>query len=107
MGETKPKRLRGLPPFYAQVLSEAEALRLPQAEEVEGLDEEIALLRVKLASLLEAQPQNMELVIKGVELLVKATATRYRLSKKSANDLLESITGVLEGVGSVLGLEGF
>lgn len=107
MGERKPKRLRGLPPFYAQVLSEAEALRLPQAEEVEGLDEEIALLRVKLASLLEAQPQNLSLLLKGVEMLVRATAARYRLSQKAGDDLYQGVIGVLEGVGRALGLEGF
>ena len=38
--------LKKAPGFYAEALSAAERMRLPKARNVEGIDEEIALLRV-------------------------------------------------------------
>ena len=93
--------------FYSSAVGEAEQLKLPEAMDVEGLDQEIALLRVRLVQLLQEQPDNTTLLFKGIELLVKAVAARYRLSKKSKDDLSEAIEGVLNGIGGALGLEGF
>ncbi|MEE9199349.1 MAG: hypothetical protein V3U26_06085 [Dehalococcoidia bacterium] len=93
--------------FYASAVSEAELLRLPEALRIEGLDQEIALLRVRLNQLAQDEPDNTALLFKGIELLVKAVAAKYRLSKKSKDDLSEAIEGVLTGVGGALGLEGF
>ena len=39
--------------FYSRALDEAEKLELEEASHVEGIDEEIALLRVKLRELLQ------------------------------------------------------
>lgn len=88
--------------FYEQALSEAERILIPEAREIEGLDEEIALLRVKLSTALAERPDNMPLMMRGVELLVKAVAARYRLSKKSQDNLAEAIDGVLKEIGAVL-----
>lgn len=93
--------------FYGQALSEAERVLLPEAREVEGLDEEIALLRVKLTSALEGQPDNMPLMLRAVELLVKAVAAKYRLSRKSRENLVEAINEVLKEIGGALFPEGF
>ncbi|MBI4297986.1 MAG: hypothetical protein HY676_05585 [Chloroflexi bacterium] len=98
-----PKKDEG---FYDAILEEAERVRLPRARRVEGLDEEIALLRVRLGSLLEGQPENLPLFLKGMEMLVKAVAARYRLSKKAEADLYQSVVGVLKGVGDMLWPEG-
>ena len=88
--------------FYAQALSEAERVLLSEAREIEGLDEEIALLRVKLASALEEHPDNMPLMLRAVDMLVKTVAVRYRLSRKSQENLAEAIDGVLKEVGGAL-----
>ena len=42
--------------FYSRALEEAERFELEEASHIEGIDQEIALLRVKLRELLEAQP---------------------------------------------------
>ena len=97
--KTAPSSKRG---FYAQALSEAEQVLLPQAREMEGLDEEIALLRVKLTRSLEEQPDNMALMLRAVDLLVKAVAAKYRLSKKSREDLADAINEVLKEIGVAL-----
>jgi len=88
--------------FYAQALSEAEQVLLPEARDIEGLDEEIALLRVKLSKALEEQPNNMPLLLRAVDLLVKAVAAKYRLSKKSQENLAEAIDSVLKEIGGAL-----
>ncbi len=91
--------------FYTRALGEAEKNLLPQARELEGLDEEIALLRVKLIQALREKPQDLELLLKGVGMLVRAVSTRYRLSKKGEEDLYQSVLGVLRGIGDALSPE--
>ena len=93
--------------FYEEALSEAERLDLPEARQMEGLDEEIAVMRVRLKRALEERPEEVELIAKGLALLVKAVAARYRLSPKARKDLSDSIAGVVEGIGTVLYPEGF
>ncbi len=87
--------------FYAGALSEIEQVALSQARELEGLDEEIALLRVRLRSMAD-DPEQSAPFIKTAELLVKAVSARYRLSKKSQNDLMDAVAAVLDGVGGAL-----
>ena len=43
--------------FYSRVLDESEQLDLALAPDVEGIDDEIALLRVKIKSVLENDPE--------------------------------------------------
>lgn len=98
---------KGESDLYAAALTEAERVMLSQARDVDGLDEEVALLRVKLATLLRDQPDNTTLLLRSIELLVKAVAARYRLSEKAKDDLYENVLGVLHGIGGAMGLEGF
>ncbi|MDA0988937.1 MAG: hypothetical protein O2783_07440 [Chloroflexi bacterium] len=88
-------------------MSQAEKVRLSRAKQTQGLDEEIALLRVRLGSLAGEQPENLELLIKGIGMLVRAVSARYKLSHKAKEDLYQSLLGVLKGVGNVLLPEGF
>ena len=88
--------------FYEEALSQAEQVALSRARDVDGLDEEIALLRVRLRSLAAEDPENLAPFLKGMELLVRAVGARYRLSKKDREDLMESIVAVLEGVGGAI-----
>ena len=93
--------------FYGSALEEAERLQLQEAEKIEGLDHEIAVLRVKLRSALEDHEENMPLMLRGIDLLVKAVSARYRLSKKAEEDLSDSLAGVLRGDGGALMPERF
>ena len=88
--------------FYARALSRAERVLLPEAEVVEGLEQEIALLRVKLATALQEHPDNLPLMLRGVELLVKTVSAEYRLSKRSQDNLAAAIDGVLKEIGGAL-----
>ena len=93
--------------FYEKALSEAERRELPEARQMEGLDEEIAVMRVRLQQALKERPEDVQLIAKGLNLLVKAVAAKYRLSPKARKELSDSIAGVVEGIGAVLYPEGF
>lgn len=88
--------------FYSSALSRAERMRLSDARAAEGLDEEIALLRVRLHRVAQEQPEQFDLLLKGVHALVRAVSTKYRLSEKPAEDLSKSVIAVLEGIGGAL-----
>lgn len=92
--------------FYQEALSEAERILLEEARQVEGLDEEIALLRLRLSQLLREKPEQTDLLLREVALLVRAVATRYRVSKKAEEDLYQNVLGVLQGIGEALLPEG-
>lgn len=92
--------------FYSQALREAEQLLLAQAKEVDGLDQEIALFRVKLRQSLTQEPGDYERLLKVANFLVKALSTRYRISRQGEEDLYQSVLGVLKGIGGVLFPEG-
>jgi len=88
--------------FYDEALSEAERAALPLARELQGLDEEIAVVRLRLRSALEQHPEDLKLMAKGVDLLVKALSVRYRLSKDEKADLSAGIKGILGEIGGTL-----
>ena len=95
----KPRTIGG---FYESALNEAEAALFQDAKKLDGLDDEIAVLRVKLRSAVKAHPDNLPLMLRGIGLLVKAVSARYRLSKQAEDDLADSLAGVIRGVGGIL-----
>ena len=93
--------------FYGSALDEAERVQLDNAAGVDGLDAEIAVLRVKLRQALSERPEELALMLRGIELLVKAVSARYRLSPEAEEDLASSLAGVVRGVGGQLFPEAF
>ena len=95
--------LRG---FYDSALTDAERMQLAEARKVEGLAEEIAVLRVRLLTALKERPQDFDLLREGVALIVRAVATQYRLSPKARKDLADRMAAVLQSIGDqILPLE--
>lgn len=88
--------------FYGDGLSDDEKRLLPAARLIQGFDEEIALLRVKLLSAIKAHPEDLRILTHGIDALVKAVATRYRLSPQARRDLAAQITAVLNSLGDQL-----
>ena len=84
--------------FYGSALDAAHQTTLKYAANVEGLDKEIALLRLKLRDALEEGPESFQLMVRGMELLVKLVSARYRLSKKAEKDIASSAANVLRGL---------
>ena len=96
-GQRAPHRL------YDLALSEAERLQLDEARRVEGFDEEIALLRVRLRRLFEERPEDdLKLLLQAVAILMRAAAVKHRLSPAAADDLSQGLANVIAQIGDVL-----
>lgn len=107
------KRRRGAPEgnqnarkhgFYSKVLDEAEQLDFEQATTVDGIDDEIALLRVKIKSVLRYDPENIKLIMQATNTLARLVRTRYNISKEDKKGLKEAIANVLKDVALPLGI---
>lgn len=107
------KRKRGAPKgnqnarkhgFYSKVLDEAEQLDFELASGVEGIDDEIALLRVKIKSILYHDPENIKLVMQVTNTLAKLVKTRYNITREQRKGLKEAIGNVLRDVALPLGI---
>ena len=90
--------------FYSKVLDEAEQLDFELASGVEGVDDEIALLRVKIKSVLETDPGNVKLIMQATNTLAKLVKTRYNITKEQRKGLKEAIGNVLRDVALPLGI---
>ena len=102
------KRTRGAQPanrnalkhgFYAKTLSEAEKLDLEAAADIEGLDDEIALLRVKIKHALERDPDNLDILLDASATLARLVKLRYGLTAKEGHSIQDNIMKVLKELG--------
>ncbi len=109
----KVERKRGAPKgnqnarkhgFYSRVLDEAEQLDFELASGVEGIDDEIALLRVKIKSILENDPENIKLIMQATNTLAGLVKTRYNITKEQKKGLKEAIGNVLRDIALPLGI---
>jgi len=110
----KAKRKRGVPKgnqnehkhsFYAKVMDEADQLDFELASGVEGFDDEIALLRVKIKSLLESDPENIKLILEAANTLVRLVKAKYNITGEQKQGLKEAIGNVLKDIAIPLGIK--
>jgi hypothetical protein len=90
--------------YYSRVLDESEQRDFEIATGVEGINDEIALLRVKIKSLVEHDPENIKLIIQAVNTLERLVRTEYNISKDDGKGLKEAIGNVLRDVALPLGI---
>ncbi len=90
--------------FYSKVLDEAERLDFELATGVEGIDDEIALLRVKIKSILAHDPNNVKLIMQATNALARLVRTKYNISQKDKKGLKEAIGNVLRDIALPLGI---
>ena len=90
--------------FYSKVLDEAEQLDFELAAGVDGIDDEIALLRVKIKSILEHDPENIKLIMRATNSLERLIRTRYNITREQKKGLKEAISNVLRDVALPLGI---
>ena len=81
--------------FYATVLSEAEREAFDAALQVRGIDQEVAVLRVKLQTLLQKEKVTHSELLKALELLARSVAARFKLGGGSEAQLRDSLRTVL------------
>jgi len=92
------------PGFYSKALHEAERISLEEAGQVEGVDQEIALLRCRLAELVQNSPDRIDLQVQTASAIARLVKTRYQISKEQRNSLKEAIAKVLTEVAVPLGI---
>lgn len=101
-GRARAGRREAADNFYSDAVDRAERLDLERAGELEGLDDEIALMRVRLKRAVEERPEDMHLLVRGMDVLVRAVGARYRLSPKSRKDLADNLAAALNSLGDQL-----
>jgi hypothetical protein len=108
------KRKRGAPKgnrnavkhgFYAKVFDEAEQLDFHAAAGMEGIDEEIALLRLEIKKAIAGgDDRNLKLLIKAAAALDKLVRTRYQMATARKQGLKDAIENVIRDVLVPLGV---
>jgi hypothetical protein len=82
--------------FYSGTLSPAETCQLWNITNLEGVDPEIAFIRVKLQSSLQYDPGNRRVIREASRLLVKWYSANYRLDPTDRNYLKTVVENLLE-----------
>ena len=91
--------------FYGQALDEAERLELEEARRVDGIDEEIAILRVKLRELIATKPERLDLHLRMASTIARLVTIRYNITKEQKRSIKEAITKVLTEIAIPLGVK--
>jgi hypothetical protein len=73
--------------LYQGVLDAVDPRVLDAAETAEGLTDELALVRLLLRRQLESDPDNLEMTIKGLHLLVRMVVAQHKLSGEDVTAL--------------------
>ncbi len=91
--------------FYAKIFDEVERLDFSLAAGVEGIDEEIALLRMEIKKAIAGgDERNLILLIKAAGALEKLVRTRYQITDAQRKGLKEAIGNVIHDVLVPLGV---
>lgn len=91
--------------FYSRVLDEAERLDFELAAGVNGIDDEIALLRVEIKKTITGgDPKNLKLLVEATNALERLIRTRYKITREQRKGLKEAIGNVLRDIAIPLGI---
>ncbi len=82
--------------LYSKVLAPDEKRQLKTASGVDGLDQEIAILRLKFRSLLAQDGQNLRLINQTARTLARLYNIKFSLSRNDAAKLEEAVANVFE-----------
>lgn len=93
--------------FYGPALDETAGIMLEEAGGVEGLDEEIAVLRLLLRDIIRDEPGKVDLRLRTVNAIANLVKIRYSISKEQKKCLREAITRVFTELAIPLGVKAF
>ncbi len=89
--------------FYEDAIGEADRDDFIEALEVDGLDQEVALMRLHLRRLLTDTPEDAKVIHAGVRLLINALLAQRRLTDREARGIGEAVAAVMEQFSDVMG----
>jgi len=93
--------------FYSQVLDTEETRQLAQAREVDGIDEEIAIMRVKLLRLISHYPDRIDLQVAAASTIARMVRTKHSLSANPKESLKAAVSKVFTEIAVTLGIKAF
>jgi len=91
--------------FYSKVLVDSQKDDFEQAVLVDGLDEEIAMLRVKIKALLERDPDNMKLIGQAVKILSGLITARFGTRADDPDRLQRAFQNIIDNIASPMGVD--
>jgi hypothetical protein len=87
-----------------QALTESERAAFDAALEADGLEDEIALLRMWVRRMLKDAKADTKFVTAGAGVLVRAVAAQYRMSPRASKALASNMAALLNDIGDLLAL---
>jgi hypothetical protein len=90
--------------FYSKSLTASERKHYGETILIEGLDEEIAVLRIKLKSLVRREPDNIALITRAANSLSRLINARNRLAPKGEGSEKRAILSVLNEIAIPAGI---
>ncbi len=91
--------------YYARMLNEAEKRDFLKATGIDGVDNEIALLRLEIKRVMTGgDDTNLKTLIKATNALERLVRTKYQISKSQGKGLKEAIGNVIKDIAIPLGI---
>jgi hypothetical protein len=90
--------------FYQKVLDKAEQIDFAVALGDSGIDDEIALLKVKIKAVVEKDPDNLKLILEATNLLAKLVKTRYSINREQKKGFKDALQNVIKEIAVPLGI---
>ena len=91
--------------FYDRLFDTAEKIDFDRACGVEGIDDEIALIRLEIVKVVSGEDvANLRLLVQAINALERLIRTRYQITRDQRKSIRESIGNVLRETLVSLGL---
>jgi len=88
--------------FYTQALDEAELVDFQAAAGIEGIDDEITLMRLRIKDLVHVE--DIEPLAMAMRTLARLVATRYNVGRHDKKGIKDAIGNVLRDIALPLGI---
>lgn len=91
--------------FYTRMLGEAEKRDFLKAAGIEGVDEEITLIRLEIKKAMAGgDDTNLKTLVKATNALERLIRTKYQITKSQRKGLKEAIGNVIKDIAIPLGV---
>jgi hypothetical protein len=101
-GAARATEARPVSKFYARCLTDTDCQDLVQAAALEGVDAEIAVLRVLIKQ--DLSEGRMVEARRDIEALCRTLKVQYALDDRSTDNLSQALARVLDEIGNELGM---
>ena len=103
-GAPKGNQNRRTHGYYSKVLDAEQQEAYERAVDVEGVDAEIAVMRMKLKSVLEKDPGNLKLIMQATNNLARLLSTKHQITEEEEKGLINGVKSVVKRIGEPLGI---